>query len=67
MRIISLDEAAARGNISRRTLDRAIKRGEGPPAFRLSPRRLGVAEVDFEKWLNSRRQAPATAHPVGGP
>jgi predicted DNA-binding transcriptional regulator AlpA len=65
MRIISLNEAASRGSISRRTLVRAIARGEGPPAFHLSPRRVGVDEADFEAWLLSRKKSVAarTAQP----
>jgi predicted DNA-binding transcriptional regulator AlpA len=66
MQIISLNEAAARASVSRRTLIRAIARGEGPPAFRLSRRRVGVDEADFEAWLLSRKKSVAarTAQPV---
>lgn len=64
MRVISLNEAASRINVSRRTLNRVIARGLGPPTIRLSPRLLGVAESDFERWLETRRQASLS--PKGG-
>ena len=66
MKINTLDEIAERGRISRKTLDRDIARGKGPPLVRLSPRRVGVLEDDFQEWLKSRRVPPAgkAAHPV---
>ena len=56
MRIISLNEAATRANLCRRSLDRLISVGEGPATIKISDRRKGVLESDFEAWVNSRRQ-----------
>ena len=66
MKINTLDEIAERGRISRKTLDRDIKRGRGPTTVRLSERRVGVTEDDFAEWIRSRRQVPAAkaAQPV---
>jgi predicted DNA-binding transcriptional regulator AlpA len=61
IQIISFDEAAARGRFSRRTLNRLIAKGLGPPVVRLSPRRVGFFESDFTTWLAGRREIrPAT-------
>lgn len=56
MRVLSLDECAERADIVRRTLDRAIARGEGPPVVDITARRRGVLEADYEAWLLGRRR-----------
>ena len=64
--MLSVDQAAQRAGISRRTLDRLLSLGEGPTTYRVSIRRLGIREADLEVWLSSRRRlAPATD--VGAP
>jgi predicted DNA-binding transcriptional regulator AlpA len=61
MKINTLDEIAERGRISRKTLDREFARGKGPALVRLSPRRVGVTEDDFQEWIRSRRQIQPAA------
>ena len=56
--VLSLDQAAMRAGIVRRTLERLLAVGEGPPTIQVSKRRVGVAEGDLEAWLNSRRRVP---------
>lgn len=56
MRILTLTEVAERLSCSRRTVERSIDRGEGPALTQISERRIGVAEMDFEKWIAQRRR-----------
>ena len=56
MQVLSLDQAAMRAGIVRRTLERLLSVGEGPATIQLSKRRVGIAEADLEAWLNSRRR-----------
>ena len=57
----SLDQAAARAGIVRRTLDRLRSVGEGPAEVQISARRIGILEADLETWLAARRRpAPGT-------
>jgi predicted DNA-binding transcriptional regulator AlpA len=58
MQILSYDEAAKKAGLVRRSLERLLARGEGPPVIHLSVRRRGVLEHDLEAWLLSRRHAP---------
>jgi hypothetical protein len=62
MRVLSYDECAGRAGIVRRTLERQIADGMGPPIVEVSTRRRGVIETDFEAWLLSRRR-PTLAVP----
>jgi predicted DNA-binding transcriptional regulator AlpA len=62
MQVISLDEAAKRSDLVRRSLERLISRGEGPAVVHISVRRRGVLETDLHEWLLSRRHpAPGAA------
>ena len=54
--ILTLDQAAQRASITRRTLERLRAEGEAPPIVQLSKRRVGIAEEDLERWLRSRRR-----------
>lgn len=56
MKVISLNEAAYRAGFCRRSLDRQIAKGEGPSLIKISERRRGVLESDFDAWLLSRRK-----------
>jgi excisionase family DNA binding protein len=56
LRILSLNEVAARLGCSRRTVERAISLGEGPALTSISARRIGVSEPDFEAWVAGRRR-----------
>jgi predicted DNA-binding transcriptional regulator AlpA len=68
MKVISLNEAANRAGIVRRTLERVIAEGEGPAGVRLSARRVGIIEDDFKSWLASRRRpAPGSVEISGQP
>lgn len=60
MRVLNYDEAAGRANITRRTLERLISRGEGPSVVHISTRRRGVLDQDCDRWLMARR------HPAPG-
>jgi hypothetical protein len=60
MQVISFNEAAKRADLVRRTLERLISIGEGPPVIHLSERRRGILETDFHEWLLARR------HPAPG-
>ena len=65
--VLSLDQVAARAGIVRRTLDRLRSLGEGPAEIKLSARRVGVLESDFDDWLiRRRRPAPGTQQPETG-
>ena len=54
--ILTLDQAAQRASITRRTLERLRSEGQGPAIVQLSKRRVGIAEDDLERWLLSRRR-----------
>jgi hypothetical protein len=47
-----------RAGIVRRTLERLLAVGEGPPTIQVSKRRVGIVEDDLISWLNSRRRVP---------
>jgi predicted DNA-binding transcriptional regulator AlpA len=52
-KVLPVPEAAQFAGISRWTLKRAAARGE-LKILRLSPRRVGVRQSEFARWLNSR-------------
>ena len=58
MRVISFREVAERTNLSVRTLQRQIAKGQGPAVTVISERRLGILEGDLEQWLLGRRRRP---------
>jgi hypothetical protein len=55
MHILDLDEAAKRCGIVRRSLERIISIGEGPPVIRISARRRGIIDEDLDEWARGRR------------
>jgi predicted DNA-binding transcriptional regulator AlpA len=57
MQVLSLDQAAFRAGIVRRTLERLLAEGTGPAKVQVSKRRVGILETDLEKWINSRRRS----------
>ena len=64
--ILTLDQAAQRASITRRTLERLRAEGQAPPVVQLSKRRVGIAEEDLERWLRSRRRpAPSEVNERG--
>ena|SRR5947209_6581 len=57
MRILSYEECAGRTNLARRSFERLISRGDGPPVVHISLRRRGILEADLENWILARRRA----------
>ena len=55
-RVITKREAAARGRVSERTLDRLAEDGSGPRRVKLSARRVGFFEDEYDEWLESRAE-----------
>jgi predicted DNA-binding transcriptional regulator AlpA len=55
MKILSYNECAYRAGIVRRSFERQIADGKGPPVVHVTARRRGVLEADFEAWILSRR------------
>jgi hypothetical protein len=51
---LTLDETAEWLRCSTRTLQRLLEDGSGPPAFRLSQRRLIFRIADLRAWLSQR-------------
>jgi predicted DNA-binding transcriptional regulator AlpA len=58
MQVLSLDQAAFRAGIVRRTLERLLVEGAGPAKVQVSKRRVGILEDDLDKWIRSRRLPP---------
>lgn len=56
-RIISKKEMARLRGVSERTLEREQAEGTGVPYVRISARRIGYCEEDYEAWLADRRFA----------
>ena len=57
MKVLNYNECAQQSGIVRRTFERPIASGEGPPIVEISLRRRGVIEADFEAWLLKRRRS----------
>ncbi len=64
MQVLSIDEAARKAGVVRRTLERMLAAGTGPAKVQVSKRRVGILESDLERWLNSRR-CPTPGKDVG--
>jgi predicted DNA-binding transcriptional regulator AlpA len=58
VQILSLDQAAFRAGIVRRTLERLLAEGTGPAKVQVSKRRVGILESDLNTWLLKRRRLP---------
>lgn len=62
MQVLSLDQAACRAGIVRRTLERLLAEEIGPAKVQVSKRRVGILECDLDEWIRSRRRpAPGEA------
>lgn len=57
LRVLTRKEFSAEAGFSLTTLDRLIKRGEGPPIVKLSPRRNGIRRGAGLRWIKSREVA----------
>ena len=55
MQVLSLDQAAYKAGMVRRTLERLLAEGLGPAKVQLSKRRVGILDSDLDRWLASRR------------
>ena len=55
LRVLDYDECVRRWGGSRRTWDRMMGQCKGPPTVKISERRRGVLEPDFEAWLLTLR------------
>lgn len=65
MIVFSVDDAAKRLSLTRRSLDRLFSIGEGPATVSLGKRRYGVTDVDLDAWLLKRRSpAPGENDPA---
>lgn len=53
-RLLSRDEIEAEYAISRRWLELAAHRGDGPPMIKISRRCVRYRRSEFEAWLASR-------------
>jgi predicted DNA-binding transcriptional regulator AlpA len=53
-KVMSFAQWCRVNSFSKPTGRRIIKRGEGPPVIRLSPRRIGIRESDNRAWQDSR-------------
>ena len=42
--------------ISISTINRLIKKGDFPPKFKISKRRIVFMKKEIEEWINSRRE-----------
>jgi hypothetical protein len=58
VKVLSYDKAAETAGFVRRTLERLIAVGEGPPVIYISVRRRGILDSDLEEWLLKRRRLP---------
>ena len=67
-RLHTLKEGAEVAGISKRTLERLIEKGDGPPVGHMSQQTRGILVEDLEAWLLSRRKviAKPSAAEAGG-
>jgi predicted DNA-binding transcriptional regulator AlpA len=64
MKLLTIDEAARKNRICRRTLEHHINQGTGPRIIRIGRRKF-ISEEDNAAWLESLRQAsPAPGAPA---
>ena len=54
-------QAAARVNVSQKTIDRWSDAGLFPPKVQLGPNSVGFREADVDEWEQNRPRAAATA------
>ena len=59
-RLLSRDEVEEEFGITRRWLEIAAWRGDGPPMIRLSSRCVRYRRPDIERWLSERCVASTT-------
>jgi predicted DNA-binding transcriptional regulator AlpA len=64
--IMDTDEVAAFTKVKSGTLRYWRSIGEGPPWFRLGPRRIGYLRSDVERWLQAQIEQSYTDPSVSG-
>jgi predicted DNA-binding transcriptional regulator AlpA len=52
--VIDLQELVEQVGLSRATIYRLLRAGEGPPRVQLSARRFGYRVRDVERWLDAQ-------------
>jgi len=57
-RLLSRDEVEQEDGLTRRWLELAAWRGDGPPMIRISRKMIRYRRSDLEDWLVERRVAP---------
>ncbi len=57
--LLSRDEVEAEFGLSRRFLEIAAWRGDGPPMIRIGRRAVRYRRSDVIAWIDARRVAPA--------
>lgn len=62
--ILTLNEAAARLHVTRRTLERWTADGIGPQITKIGPRRVGVVVDDLDDWIAARRRIGLPVKPI---
>lgn len=60
-RLLSRNEIEAEYGITRRWLELAAHRGDGPPMRKISRRMVRYDRVEFEAWLDAQRVAAPDA------
>jgi excisionase family DNA binding protein len=58
MIVLTLDEAAKRASLTRRSIERLLSAGEGPALVMLGKRRRGILDTDLDRWFQNRRVPP---------
>jgi hypothetical protein len=54
--LLDYDECAALLNCSKRTWQRIMQLGDGPPYIEVTTMRRGIMRRDFDAWLETRRR-----------
>ena len=57
--VMTLEQTAARHGVSKPTLVRIIRAGNGPRVTRLSERRIGIRVCDYREWAEARLREAA--------
>jgi prophage regulatory protein len=60
-RYLTYKEVRARTGLGRTTVYTAMARGDFPPCFQLTARRVGWKESDVERWIASRKAPKPSA------
>ena len=53
---LTIKEVSKLIGLSVSTINRLIKKGDFPPKFKISQRRIVFMKKEIEEWINSRRE-----------